>query len=754
MDVSPVAQLNCLYCGAQSYGNEFCCTACKELFQFVPKNIQVPDQFVHLDQPNFRNEYFHEEQEYAYHLYVEGLRCSSCVHLLEKIPLYDNSVLEARVNFGKSQLFLKVDSDFSLGKLMALLMDWGYRAQFLRAKNQTEDFLALENRKSLREIGVAAAVAGNIMLFSISVYAGLSGSWAIAFHWISFALFLPLLLYSARGFYQGAWNSLRFRVINVDLSVTVALWAGFLLSTYNLIRGDGTVYYDSISSFIFLILSARYLLKRIQQMSFGNKDLAEVLEQDHYLKVSGDGELATSIYDIQKGDVIKIEAGQIIPADGVLQSAHAVVDLSLLTGESLPRHYTQGLQVFAGGRNIRSNILIQVTSDYRQSRLARIIRDVDEGVFKKVPLIQLTDRLAQILIVTVFAIAVLYFLANVNSAPQEAINRALALIVVACPCALAFSAPLTFGLAVKKAFRKGIAIKNSSVFEKIHRTKNIFFDKTGTLTHGHFEMTYSEPSVLPLETKQILLSLEQQSYHPLAFSLRGLWDHVVIDKIDNLTEIIGQGVEGDLRGNHYELKALDQTTHSSSLGLALKENGKTIARLYFDDPLRAESAHCVSELHRQGLNGFLLSGDRTDRAIAVGEACALPSSHVFAELFPEEKVALIQKHSNTCMIGDGANDALAIRAADIGIAMKGSVPLSVEASDIFFLRGGLQPLLDLRKIAAQCRRVLIRNLSISLVYNIIGATLSLLGIINPLTAAILMPISSALIILSSFWGMK
>lgn len=754
MDVIPIAQQLCLHCGAPSHGEKFCCIACRELSSFAPKELIIAEAFSYLDQDNFRLQYFQPTQEYQYRLYIEGLRCSSCVHLLEKLPLYDASILEARVHFGQSQLLLKTADSFSLARLMTLLKDWGYEGQFLRIHQHSESLQKQENRKALREIGVAGAVAGNIMLFSVSVYAGLSGGWAIAFHWISFTLFLPLLFFSAQSFYRGAWNSLRFRVINVDLSITLALWLGFGLSTFNLLRGNGTVYYDSIASFIFLILSARYLLKRIQQISFGKRDLNELIEQDRYIKIEEAREIATSVYDLQAGDVIRIEAGQLIPADGILQSAHAVVDLSLLTGESLPRHYTNGLSVYAGGKNLRASILVRTTTNYHQSRLAKIVQDVDLGAIKKVPLIQLTDRLAQYLIVTVFSLALYYFLSHVQENPQEALNRALALIVVACPCALAFSAPLTFGLAVKKAFLKGIAIKNSSVFERIHQTKNIFFDKTGTLTHGHFEMTYSEPALLPLETKQILLSLEQQSYHPLAFSLRGLWDNVAIDRIENLTEIIGQGVAGDYRGHHYDLQALDQTTHSSSLGLALKEDGSTIARLYFDDPLRAEARHCVAELGRQHLDCFLLSGDRSDRALAVAQACGLGANHVFAELFPEDKLAVIQKHAKTCMIGDGANDALAIQAADIGIAMKGSVPTSVEASDIFFLRGGLQPFLDLRKISAQCRRVLIRNLSISLVYNIAGATLALSGAIHPLLAAILMPISSALIIFSSFWGMK
>lgn len=754
MELATTDQQLCLHCGAPSHGERFCCIACRELFEFAPKDLQTDETFSYLDQENFRQQYFQATQEYQYRLYVEGLRCSSCVHLLEKLPLYDASILEARVHFGQSQLLLKTSPSFSLARLMTLLKDWGYEGQFLRANQHSESLQKLENRKALREIGVAGAVAGNIMLFSVSVYAGLSGPWALAFHWISFILFLPLLLFSARSFYQGAWNSLRFRVINVDLSITVALWLGFGLSTFNLVRGNETVYYDSIASFLFLILSARYLLKRIQQVSFGKRDLGELIEQDRYIKIEGGHEAATSVYDLHPGDLIRVEAGQLIPVDGILQSSHAVIDLSLLTGESLPRHYNKSLHIYAGGKNLRSSLLLITTTDYHHSRLAKIVQDVDEGALRKIPLIQLTDRLAQYLIVVVFALALFYFLSHVQENPQDALNRALALIVIACPCALAFSAPLTFGLAVKKAFSKGIAIKNSSIFERIHKAKNIFFDKTGTLTHGHFEMTYSEPEILPLETKQILLSLEQQSYHPLAFSLRGLWDNVAIDRIENLTEIIGVGVTGDYRERHYELQALDQTTHSSSLGLALKEDGKTIARLYFDDPLRAEALHCVNELKKQNLECYLISGDRTDRAAAVANSCGLPPSHVFAELFPEEKAAVVEKYQQTCMIGDGANDALAIRVANIGIAMKGSVPTSVEASDIFFLRGGLQPLLDLRKLSAQCRRILIRNLSISLAYNVSGATLALMGFVNPLLAAILMPISSALIILSSFWGMK
>ena len=241
----------CVYCGSPAAQGPYCCRGCETLDQQIFKPETQSSEWAYLDQPNFKAKYQRTGEGFDYELYVEGLHCASCLHLIERLPEYDSSIREARVNFGKSRLGLQVTKDFSLARTSELLHSWGYRPHFLAASENTEALHAQENRTHLKKLAVAAACVGNIMLFVVPVYSGLEGPWKNVFNWMSFVLFLPILLYSATGFYQGAWNSLRYRVINVDLSISIALISGFVFSTYNLLRGHGEIYLIQRLAFYF-----------------------------------------------------------------------------------------------------------------------------------------------------------------------------------------------------------------------------------------------------------------------------------------------------------------------------------------------------------------------------------------------------------------------------------------------------------------------------------------------------------------------
>ena len=754
MEALPVT--TCSHCGAPTDGSLFCCSACEILGgQFETPENELIKKFSYLDQANFRKQYLFESSIYSYQLYVEGMHCSSCIHLLEKIPFYETSILDARVDYSRSKLALKVTEGFSLARVAALLTVWGYTPHFLKPTDQTESLESTENKKLLKKLAVAGACAGNIMLFVIPVYAGLEGEWRGIFNWLSFILFLPVVFYSGTSFYQGAWNSLRYRTANVDLPITVALISGFLLSTVNLIRGDGSIYYDSTASFIFLILCARYFLKRTQQKFLGSLRLEDVLQNDHFVKTTGIEERAVSLEEIDVGDWIKLQQGQVIPADGVIASSEALMDVSVLNGEPMPRNFEKGMSVLAGSKVLSPEVVIRVTASPRQTYLANLLSELQEGAWKKSKFINLTDKLAQILILTVFTLAIGFFIFYFQKNPQEAFNRALALIVVACPCALAFGSPLALSFAMKKAQEQGILIKNADLFEKILKLKNIFFDKTGTLTEMELKIKSTSPAILTDEVKSIILGLEKKSYHPIAFAIRKLWPTIGPVFIERLEEQLGHGVKGFFGNDFYEFsQSIEANTHQGNLSLSLKKNNKEIAKVELEDPLRPDAIQAVQKLKAKGLRTFLLSGDRAERAMAVANTCQIDVHNTFASLTPEAKKYILAKHDNTCMIGDGTNDALSLRAADVGIAVKGSTYVNLQAADIYFTRGGLTPLLDLFQVANKAKSVLIRNLTFSLLYNFIGGSMALMGLINPLFAAILMPISSAIIITATLWSFR
>ncbi|HEX7673214.1 MAG TPA: heavy metal translocating P-type ATPase [Bdellovibrio sp.] len=744
---------HCQFCGLPSEGKSFCCDACELLSQKVPSVTVPPSQeFKHLDSPEFKDLYRQENEDYNYLFHAEGLHCSSCVHILEKMPEFYEDLEKVRVNFGQSTVAVQLDENGSLAKTAQLIKELGYTPSLISAKDNLAEKYKAENRKFLNRIAIAGFCAGNTMLFVVPVYAGLDGGWATIFNWLSFALFLPILFYSAIPFYQGAWASLKYHHVSADLPIVLALWSGFLFSTYNLVYSGGPIYFDSTASFLFLILSARYLLKRVQQNYLAPARAVSLFKNEFY-KVA-DSEHSLPWNKVRPGQELLLSRLQSVPADSELLSQEASLDLSLFNGESLPRNFTKGMMIYAGSKLLNEEARIRVLQPFESSKLGELFNKLDQNAYLKSHFGALSDRLAQKLIITVFAAALIFFIIYYHINAVEAFNRSLALIVLACPCALAFGTPLALGLALKKAQRLGILIKNSDSLEKILNVRNVFFDKTGTLTEGHLGLAHSAPQVIQQDLINNILAIENQSVHPVAFALRKTWKATAYPKVESFEEIFGQGVRGSIQGDIYEIKALSDTTHDSELAVEVFKNGHTQCRLYFNDEIRDNAASLVKALNKRGLHCFILSGDKNARVREVAKKCGIAEADAFGELFPEDKLSILQELTHTCMIGDGANDALSLQRADVGIAVKGSLDISLQSADVYFTRTGLESLLNLFDLAEQSRKILIRNLILSLIYNMIGAVLALTGFINPMMAAILMPISSLLIIASSFWGFR
>lgn len=721
--------------------------------QALPNTSQTDLSF--LDQPDVKALYWNSSSEYQLQLYIQGIHCSSCVHLLEKLPQFNTEVLEARVDFGKSTLFVKLIETASLAKLSQSIQELGYRPTFLTAQKNLHDEFAKENRTALKRLVVAGAAAGNMMLFVVPVYAGLRGPWAHTFNWISFFLFLPVLLYSAVPFYRGAWSALKHRSISVDLPITVALLSSSALSLVNLIQGKEQIYFDSTASFVFLILAARYLLKRTQQNYLAPSHLQSFVSEDSYDVLTENQWSKLPVSLLEAGATLRLKRGQILPCDATLLNTHALINTSLYNGESLPQNFTLGMSVLSGSQLLSDTAEFKIEKNQDQSLLGRLLSELEQGLYKKSHFLSLTDRLSQYLILTVIILAAGFFIIYSQIDFNEAFNRSLALIVLACPCALAFGTPLTFGMALKKAQKFGILVKDSQALEKVSALETIFFDKTGTLTKGQLALTYTEPAELSEEVQKRILALEGHSFHPIAFAIRKSWAHIdQLPKAKKVKEIFGQGLQGKIQDIQCEIRTLSDSLHDEDLAVGYFENQQLIARLFFKDELREEAPDVLESLRKRGLQFQLLTGDQHNRALAIAKACGIDENQVHASLFPEDKAKRIAQKNNSCMIGDGFNDSLALQAADVGILMKGSASLNQAHADIYFIRSGLTPLLDLLRIADTGKKVLKRNLTLSLVYNIVGAILALLGFIDPLLAALLMPMSSFAIILSTWWGFK
>ncbi|MFZ3231462.1 MAG: heavy metal translocating P-type ATPase [Pseudobdellovibrio sp.] len=754
----------CLHCGDMiSMDETYCCQACELLYKVshdfeFKKQIgfqsQKINKYKYLDQDSFEAAYRLNKKERNFLVYVNGMECSSCVHLIEKLPEFYSEILEARVQFSNSTVLFTLSNNGLLSQVLGLIEELGYKPKLLKSGESVLNQHKIENRKMLMRIGVAGAAAGNMMLYVIPIYSGLKGEMAQTFNWICFFLFLPILFYSAVPFYRGAWNSLKHKVISVDLPITLALWFGFGVSTYNLVTGQAEVYFDSTASFIFFILLARYLLKKVQQFYLFQPDFDDLISSEKNERLYlGKSEFIPSS-EIKSGDILLIRNQETIPADGVLLSEQCHLDLSLLTGESLPQRTFKGMSVFAGTKVFSEPICIEVKKTGNETHLGQLLMKLRSASETKTHFALLTDRLSQYLIFTVLTVAGLFFAIYSKYSVQDALNRSLALIVLACPCALAFGTPLAQGLALRKAKKMGIIIKNPSVFEKLLKVTDLFFDKTGTLTEGVLHFNQSFPANLTMHEKEIILGLENVSFHPIAQNLRQQWNDVLPASILSPKEVISEGVEGYFENDFYQLKSSSVSDDRGLMQIEFLKNNRRVAYLYFSDKVRADSVDIVNQLKSRFAQISILSGDRSSEVMNVAKQVQLSQKQTYIGYSAEQKEKLIRSRKNTCMIGDGSNDALALQASDVGIAVKGSTDLSLAYADVYLTESGLKPVMKLLALAEKAQRTIKTNIAISLAYNFLGGFLALNGNISPMMAAILMPISSFFLIVSTLIGLK
>lgn len=759
LDQVKTEQIRCKYCGTMSF-NIYCCHACEMLDIGLPgitqKVAQSDSQFSYLDLPENQNLYQLNGNQRRFKFFIHGIQCSSCVHLLEQISDLNSHCTQSRLNIGNSELLIDLDTTGKLSDIASMIQAMGYDFSPIKASENSDEKIRLETRQDLKRIALAGALAGNIMLFSIAIYTGATGTLLTVFKWLNLILFLPILFYVAIPFYRGAFASLKMQKIHIDLPIVIALLTSSVLSIYSLLSGADQFYFDSTASFIFLILVARFFVKQAQHKFLSPQNIHSQIRNETYALADNSSTVITE--NIKAGYVFKVSQDQAIPVDGILLSEMALVDTSFMSGENVPYTFTKGMQLFAGYKLLSASITMKCEKPLNQTRISDLLGKSQENLLSKNSYLTLADRLSEKLILYVFVLAALVFVAfGLMLNFTESFNRALALIVVACPCALAFGSPLTMAMAFRKSQKKGISVRNANVFEKLDQVQNIFFDKTGTLTYGQLQVCEVWPEELTAETVDIIVNLEKISYHPVAFALRAYfknWKNEIT--FEDHEEIFGTGVKGRLGRDIYEIRALSSNLYDESIDIAvaLYKNKEVVSRIYLQDKIREEAGSIINKLRDLGKNSFLISGDKKRKALSIGEKCGIQRDQIFFELYPEDKKEIITKYPHTLMIGDGVNDTLAMSSSDISVAIKGSAEIALASSDIFFLKSGLNPLIDLINVNKNIHQTLKRNLTLSLAYNAIAGALAVFGFINPLWAAVLMPISSLLILTSTLWGFR
>jgi Cu+-exporting ATPase len=786
-----VEKTACTHCGIvildrdsaiySNNGDAFCCWGCETVYKILKKGgfslINKPStslpEYDFLDTEAFLKDYsVTVNNKKGMRFFIEGIQCTACLWIIDQIPNWVPQVETVHLNMSQNTLFVSLKEPGFFGKVASVLSALGYKAYPIKTLDEAKYFQKKENHQHLKRLGIAAACTANIMLFSFSLYSGLQGQMANVFKYLNFAFFIPILFYCAQPFYSNLWRSLKAGRPSIDLPIVAALVIGFVLSVFNLVQGNEAFYFDSLSVLIFLLLASRYLLSRTQQSFINNSYLQTFIESQVCQRWNNEN------YEYEKtparllniNDKVLIREGERIPADGTVLNDGVNINPSILTGESLPQKLFKGSDIYAGTQVVSGAAEILVTHTSGNSRIGKILKKVEEQIYNKTPLISLTDKASQYFSISILIIGAVFFSFYINIDLAEAVKRTLALIILACPCALAFATPLTQSLSLRKASKKGYLIKNAESLEKLSYVKNAFFDKTGTLTQGYFEfLRWASPNKEESnnfspdqETLNAIYSIEVYSQHPIARTLVKHIEERCTKKlpIHSLKEIPGSGISGSIGDDHYKIiSALpddvdkDDSDIVSSL-ISIYKNGNIVAYAYLGDKLHSDAKQTIVNLNNLGIKTFILSGDKSIPVSSVAKKLRIANEQVSPNLFPEKKNEIIKNFPNSLMVGDGANDSLAMSSDTVSIAVQGSVESCLVAADIYVTKEGVFPVEDLILLSKNTFAIIKRNLIFSLIYNFAGGLAALLGYISPLTAAILMPVSSLAVLCSSVVGTK
>lgn len=752
----------CCHCGTSFQGpGRFCCSGCEAVYGILQARglshyyeLRKDSPKVGISRPvnstkqDFR--FLRDHQGLTMNFWLEGVHCLSCLWLLEKLPEILPGVEVSRLNLGSSVLEVRVAHGTSFETVAKALEELGYPPHPIA--HDASDLQRKENRGLLLRLGIAGACAGNIMLLAISQYGGASGSWGQAFGWIAAAISLPVLLYSATPFYVTTWNSLKRRQISIDLPIVAAIWAAAAVSFWHLVIGRQDVYFDSLSTLVFLLLSSRYILRRIQQTQLSSSHLLEFLSGNN-VRCRQDGHWVEKyLKDISIGDRLLVAAGERFPTDGILRMGNTHSDLSLLTGEAIPVPIHLGDSVYAGTTNLDEEVEVEVTATGGASRLGAIVKQISLESGWRAPVVEFADRVARWFVGAVLGAAAVVFFTFLGSDTAEGTRRALSLIIVTCPCVLAFALPLSMAISMRQLAAKGILLKDAQILERIAEVKHLFLDKTGTLTEGKFEvLRWIVDSAEEKEIRAAVLALELRSRHPVAKALvRYLSQTTPVPSVTNFREELRSGVEGVVLGKHWKVGRLDGSGSENLVGVW--RDGELRARVTLGDSIRSEAAAALGTIRLRGVESHLLSGDRQEPVDFVAQKLGIGDAK--GSLTPENKASIVRSHRLTAMVGDGANDSVAFAAADVGIAMHGSVEMALKSAHVFLSRPGLSGVLDLFRAADRNGKVIRRNLFFSATYNVLGGTLALLGWMTPLWAAVLMPLSALTVFSATLWQLR
>jgi Cu+-exporting ATPase len=720
-------------------------------------------------------------------IHIDGMRCASCVARIEKAIAAVPGVSEVAVNLATESARIAYSGTGGLNPIIAALANAGYPAAArisAQAQHEHAQHQQLDDHMHRHGSGppswhiLAAALLSLPLLLPMAL--DLVGIHLMLSGWWQWLLATPVQFYLGAQFYQSGWHASRARTANMDTLIALGTSAAYGLSVYQLLAappaGMPHLYFEASTVVITLVLLGKWLEARAKRETASAIDALQQLRPAFARVRSRGAEKEVPIGQVRRGDTVVVRPGERIAVDGLVIEGSSHVDESLITGESLPVDKEVGMKVTGGAINGHGLLVVTTEAVGAGSALARIIRLVEDAQAAKAPIQRLVDKVSAVFVPAVIVAALLTFAAwwAVAGDVPAAIINGVAVLVIACPCALGLATPAAIMAGTGAAAKIGILVKDAEALELAHKVTTVVFDKTGTLTEGKPVVTAMLASrSTRAQLLAVAASLQQGSEHPLARAVLALSDSENVERLalSGFKALPGRGVIGQLDGRHYALGSArildDYQVDGAALATKaalLQDKGDSVAwvvetapdrRLLgligFGDQVKADARAAISTLHKLGIKTVLLTGDNQGSADAVAQALGMTS--VFANVLPGEKASTVQSLRAAghvvAMVGDGVNDAPALAAADVGIAMASGTDVAIHTAGITLMRSAPQLVPAAIDISRRTYRKIRQNLFWAFAFNVAGITMAALGMLTPIIAGAAMAMSSVSVIVNA-----
>lgn len=688
---------------------------------------------------------------------VPDMHCAGCIASIERALGKQPGVATARANLTSRRVGIDFDmAAASPDAMLEAIEGLGYSARPFDAAALAAADKDDVGATLLRSMAVAGFAAGNIMLLSVSVWAGADAATRDLFHWISALIALPAIVYAGQPFFRSAGRALKARNLNMDVPISLAVVLAAGMSLYETATHGAHAWFDASVGLLFFLLVGRYLDHRMRGVARSAAARLLALSARSAMRVESDGTaIHVPVDEIAPGDQVRVAAGERVPVDATILEGASDIDKSLLTGEAEPESVAVGAPVFAGTLNLTGPLMVQVTAKSGDTLLADIARLMEAAERSGSRFVRIADRAARIYAPTVHILAATTFVGWLAAGAgwHQALTACVAVLIITCPCALGLAVPAVQVVASGLLMRRGIMLKDGAALERLAAIDTVVFDKTGTLTEGRPEL--AESPLADVSIWEVAAALGAASRHPLARSLAdaAAARRIAPAALTNVVEQAGSGMEGVWNGKLVRLgrqewvggAADDERATRSEIWLRIGDTPAIPFR--FDDALRVDTIATVAALKAQHLDVLLLSGDhpqavaRTARRAAIDEwrARCLPTDKAGALAF------LRGGGKRVLMVGDGINDAPALAAADVSMSPASASDISQTAASLVFTGPRLEPVSTALKVARAARRLTLENIGLAVIYNVCAVPIAMLGHATPLIAAIAMSTSSIVV---------